>query len=506
MRKYETEILRFLNETGSTWCPLSVLSTFNVEDALRSQAIYCRDVKGTVFVTLPYFYWQEKRIARKVVARIKPLPVERQLVSELISKFEAMESQRMGFKFQFAEEQKEGIFTFIGNNLAILTGGPGTGKTSVLKCAATIIKWINGKTSITFTAPTGKAARRVTESSGFPATTLQRDIGDSGCGNPLKFVFVDNYFTDECSMLDMDTFEKTLDSLGPNTHFYLVGDVNQLPSVGIGAVLRDLIDSKAIPCCQLEKTFRQDNSSVLFDNIQIVNSGGYIPLQEGPDFVRIKTEENVMQTCIERYISGVKEFGLDQTVILTPYRKEGTICSEKLNNILQKKLNPIGSAPFIKTTVYHDEGRALPIIFQTGDPVMQLFNRDYIANGDVGKIINVKPEKGIVVVKYCDCTIEYQKDELDQLDLAYSLSIHKSQGSEYKNVIIPILRENKNVDRNSIYTGITRAKKVCCLIGEDQVIMDACKIQSAWQRYTALADEIEQAFYEKKLVEQIMVS
>lgn len=504
MSKHINEILRFLDETGSTWCPLDQLSCFNVEEAIKSGEICYRNLKGRAFVTLPYFYTQEKRVARKVVSKISPIQIDKKKVFEYIAKFEDMESRKLGIDFHYAEEQIEGIFCFLENRTAILTGGPGTGKTSVLKGAATIMKWMYGNTSFAFTAPTGKAARRITEATGFPASTAQRYIGDSGMGTPLKMICVDTFISDEGSMYDLDTFEKVLDSISPHTCFYLVGDVDQLPSVGIGAVLRDLIDSKVVPYCQLEKTFRQDNSSVLFDNIQIVKKGGYVPLKEGADFTRINTEENALQNCINLYLQGIQKYGLDNTVILTPYRKEGTICSEKLNAILQKKINPIGSRPFFKTTVYRDEGRYLPIIFQTGDPVMQLENRKYISNGDVGYIDSVNPFKETLSVNYGDCIIDYSKDELNELDLAYALSIHKSQGSEYKNVIIPILRENKNVDRNSIYTAITRAKKHCCLIGADNVIMDACKVQSAWQRYTALADEIELAYYEKNFVKKIL--
>lgn len=506
MTNHINKLLQFLDETGSTWCPLDQLPSFDVAKAIKSGELCYRNLKGRDFVTVPYFFSQEKRVARKIVNRLGSFQVDEKKILEYIAKFEKKKSEELGIDFHYAKEQVDGILCFLQNRMAILTGGPGTGKTSVLEGAATIMKWIHGNTSITFTAPTGKAARRVTEASGFPASTAQRYIRDSGKNTPLKMICSDKFISDETSMYDLDTFEKVLDSMCPHTCFYLVGDVNQLPSVGIGAVLRDLIDSKVIPCCQLEKTFRQDNSSVLFDNIQIVKKGGYVPLREGSDFMRINTEEGALDNCINLYLQSIKNYGLENTVVLTPYRKEGTICSEKLNAILQKKINPIGSRPFIKTTVYHDKSRPLPIIFQVGDPVMQLENREYIANGDVGYIYSVNPSKKILSVKYSDCKINYSEDELNELDLAYALSIHKSQGSEYKNVIVPILRENKNVDRNSIYTAITRAKKHCCLIGTDDVIMDACKIQSAWQRYTALADEIELAYCEKKFLRNILTA
>lgn len=234
----------------------------------------------------------------------------------------------------------------------------------------------------------------------------------------------------------------------------------------------------------------------------ICKKGGWLPFAEGPDFIRIRTEENILDNCINQYLNAAKKYGLENTIILTPYRKEGTICSEKINAILQKIINPIGLKPYFKTTVYRDEGRPLSIIFQEGDPVIQLENQGEIANGDVGRIICV--DGFSVTVQYCDCIITYKGRELNQLDLAYALSIHKSQGSEYKCVIIPFLKENRNLDRNMIYTGITRAKKICIVLGEDKVIQDACKIQSAWVRHTFLAEELQ--IYKKTMEIRSMLS
>lgn len=482
------EIKKYISETASTWVPENALSQFPIRE-LQQELIVSRQYHGITYFTLPEIAKMEKFIASAIISRVGKREVNIPLILSLIGRFEQEESKECGFEFHFAQEQKEGIITLISNNVAILTGGPGTGKTSTLKCLVRVIRWLEPYTTIAFTAPTGKAARRVTESTGYDATTLQKKIGDTGedC-NKLKVVQDDVLITDEVSMLDMPTFYKALLALSKQTAWYLVGDVDQLPSVGIGAILRDLIDSGLIPCCQLQQTFRQDNSSILFENIQTVKKGGYLPLVEGKDFLRINTEENVERTTLETYLSKVEEWGLQQVVILTPYRKHGTICSEVLNQKIKEILNPRGNGnPFIDCII-HREDRELKYTFSVGDPVMQLENRDECANGDVGSVTEISGKK--LIVKYGDEKVSYWPDTYAQLDLAYAMSIHKSQGSEYKCVIIPILGENRNLDRNLIYTGITRAKKECIVIGKDEIIQSACKAQSAWNRITFLCEEI----------------
>ena len=482
----EKKVLRYLNDTGSSWAPIDKIDCDVINDVQRGK-LCLRQKFDRFFVTFPYYKEMEEKIADMVVSRLRPVNVDTSLITAYIRRFEQEESARLGFSFNLSPEQEEGVITLLQNRLAILTGGPGTGKTSVLKCVAQIIHWIKTPSSISFTAPTGKAARRVKESTGFFAVTVQSAIKDSGEEiQELRAITSDNVFTDEVSILDMETFYKLLLSLSPWTKLYLIGDVDQLPSVGIGAILRDLIDCGIVPCCQLEKNFRQDNDLTLFENIQIVKKGCYLPLREGHDFRRIKTEENCFDNSIKLYLEGVKEYGSENTVILTPYRKEGTVCSERINEKLQRICNPIGTA--IHTTVIREDGRKLNMTFRVGDPVIQLVNRGRIANGDVGYITQIKGKE--IQVQYTDCIVRYYPKNYSELDLAYAISIHKAQGSEYKCVIIPFLRENQNLDRNMIYTGITRAKSVVTVIGEDEVIMDACKLQSAWERHTFLCEEI----------------
>lgn len=489
MNNHELECLGYINNYASTWCPAEVLS-FDPQSDIEKGIFSCRMSKGKEYITFPYYKELEEKVAKKVISRIGHIPIDPILVESLISEFESAESNSLGKEYHLAAEQREGVMTLLSNRLAILTGGPGTGKTSVLKCVVYVIYTIKRLSVIDFIAPTGKAAKRITESTGYPAATLHRRINDVGVGmHVLNQIASDYLFVDETSMLDLESFFKLLVSIKNNTKLYLIGDVDQLPSVGIGAVLRDLIDSRMIPCCQLEQTFRQDNASMLYHNIQVIKSGARIPLQEGQDFKRIRTEKNILQNVLLEYTTAVKKYGMDEVAVLTPYRKAGTICSEKLNNTLQRIMNPDAkSKGYITTTIQRDE-RAISLMFAVGDPVMQLENTRNVANGDIGKVIKV--EEGKVTVKFFDCECVYPTNMLWQLDLAYSISVHKSQGSEYKCVILPLLKENRNLDRNLIYTGITRAKQECVVLGEDSVIQKACKIQSSWKRNTFLCEEMQ---------------
>lgn len=489
MNKQEIECLAYLNAHASTWCPATALS-FDAEQYIQNGIFVTRESNGKKFVTFPYYQELEEKVAKKVVARIGHVPIDTDRVNSLISQYEILVSKKTKVPYHLAKEQREGVLTLLSNRLAILTGGPGTGKTSILNCVTYVIRAINRLAIIDFTAPTGKAAKRITESTRCNAQTLQRRIGDAGVGTQtLSMVSPDFLIVDESSMVDIETFFNLLVSLKNTTRLFLIGDIDQLPSVGVGAVLRDLIDSKMIPCCQLEQHFRQDNLSTLFTNIQIVKSGGYIPLQEGPDFKRINTEKDILQNILTEYLAAVEKYGVDEVAVLSPYRKSGNICSEKMNNILQRMMNPDAhNKGYINSTVQRD-GRRIPIMFAEGDPVIQLQNVGVTANGDVGKVIKVKDNK--VTVKYYDCTIDYSPNMLWQLDLAYSMSVHKSQGSEYKCIILPLMKEHRNLDRNLIYTAITRAKCECTVIGEDLVIQKACKLQSSWARDTFLCEEMQ---------------
>ena len=486
------EVLKYLEENGSSWMPVSSDESFHY--SLVSK--FCPE-EGITYVTHPWFKQTEQECAKLIASKVTKISEDISRINEYIKEYE------YACHISLAEEQKAGVRQMATEKICILTGGPGTGKTSVLKCFVHVIKRLHPHTVISFTAPTGKAARRIKEGTGFEATTVQKKIHDTGReDNVLHDVFDDIVIVDEASMLDLEVFTKLLLCLSSYTRLILVGDVDQLPSVGEGSILRDLLNSNFIPATMLEKTFRQDTSSKLYENIQIVKKGCNIPLEEGADFKRFNEQGNIFKLCTKRYLENIQKFGLEQTVLLSPYRKAGNVCSKKLNSFLQKRLNPDGKS--FKTKIWRDDEEEW-IEFRVGDPVINLKNKQKIANGDTGKITFIG--KGVVTVRFNDCSYSYDiaKKELEDLDLAYALSVNKSQGSEYKCVIVPFLQEHdENLNQNLIYTAISRAKAYCEVIGNDVLIQAACKRKASLERTSFLAEEIELAMRQKNLIYQIL--
>lgn len=490
----QKEVLQYLEETGSTW--------MRCEDTERNPDLEYRNYCGKLFTTHPWYKEMEQKCSllltkKKYQGNCYPNTDEFfNTIENLIKKFE----QTNGITL--SDEQKEGVRMMCTNWIGILTGGPGTGKTSVLKCATFVLANLYRGSSFAFTAPTGKAARRITESTGFKASTIQmkiHDVGDESVN--LKMIY-DNYlFIDESSMLDLETFTRVMLCLSKYTHIFLIGDVDQLPSVNEGAIFRDLIDSGNFAYVKLEKTFRQDNNSKLFENIQIVKKGCHVPLEEGTDFKRFRTEKDAFKLCVNEYVKNIEKYGIEQTVILSPYRRVGEVCSKKLNSYIQKVVNKSGEG--VKARIHRD-GQVEYIEFRVGDPVIHLKNRKEIANGDVGTIIEVDSNK--VVVKYNDCTVNYctTNGELEDLDLAYALSVNKAQGSEYKCVIFPALQEFESLDQSMIFTAISRSTKLCEVIGLDKTLQSACKRKVVNQRRTFLREEIDTSEQQMLLLASVL--
>lgn len=484
----EIAIEKRLSDTGSTWLALKDAKGLDIQKGVVDGLVVLRKRKQTTYVTTKRIDDMERFCAKQIMLKtLRPIQktVSIEVINELITSFEKSKSET----FHFCDEQKEGIRLMVNSNLCILTGGPGTGKTSVIECVAYVLKATAERhIGIQFTAPTGKAAKRITESSGYSASTIQKYTGGFG-GNSIIRRCHDYLFCDESSFIDLETLYIMMKSLFKNVSLFLIGDINQLPSVGIGAVLRDLIDCGYIPYVHLTQTFRQDDASVLYENIQLINDGCPLPLSDGPDFLRIRTEDNILENCVSSYLEGVKMYGYEETAILTPLKKKGIICANKLNDKLQELINPpSNNLPYLKTKVTRD-GYSRNIVFKVGDPVISLDNtKDNVANGEVGKIVSVS--EGKIKVVFAGEKHSYSGKKLNQLDLAYALTIYKAQGSEYKYVILPFLEENRNLDRNMINTGVSRAKKYCVVIGKDKVIQNACKKQSSWNRITFLREDL----------------
>lgn len=374
--------------------------------------------------------------------------------------------------FKYNNLQKEAISLAINSNLMILTGGPGTGKTTALKGIIQMFKSMN--LSIGAAAPTGKASKRMSEVTGLNAKTIHRLLEYNpylGYGyneeNPLPY---DVIIIDEMSMVNVLLMSVFLKAVPPSTKLILVGDVDQLPSIGAGNILSDCIESGLIPTIRLTEIFRQDEDSEIILNAHAINNGKQIIVNNkkpNNNFFVIKKYDNdsIADEIISLVINRLpKKFNVNPTdiQILSPMRKFTSVGADELNNKLQSLLNnSINSITVGKT------------IFKLGDKVMQTKNNyeKEVFNGDVGFITDINIDEKTITVDYDDNIVIYDKTDMDELVLAYVTTIHKSQGSEYPIVIIPITKSHYNMlQRNLIYTGITRSKEICILVGQPEMI------------------------------------
>ncbi len=474
--------------SGNTWIPEyellkqgiskeSIAKSVNVEKS----AVCCK-VDGTKYLTTKNIATAENEVAFHA---LRILHGNEMLASHFYLD-KAIKRAESKLELSFDKQQIDAICAAILNNLIVITGGPGTGKTCVLNGIHFVLSELDPNLKIAYYAPTGKAASRITESTGQPAMTLNRGLGLKETSEQMQPspLLTDVVIVDEISMLDIFMAAALLKSVNSKTKLILVGDIDQIPSVGPGAVLRDFIESGVIPVVKLTKTFRQKNKDSLFQNIQYIKKG-YSFLEEGEDFhvkyvqpkAKIKYSDIYFQ-MEKDYEYLAKKYGQDQVVCLMPYRKAGTLCSNEMNRRLQNKMNPC--SPAFK---WQD------MEFRLGDPVIQLKNRLECANGDVGKVVKIDTDG--VVVRYIDITVKYTGNEMEQITLAYAMSIHKSQGSEYKGVVTCLFSEHKTMlIRNLLYTAITRAKTECILWGDQPAVEKAIRTDGSDRRFTMLTEKL----------------
>lgn len=448
---------------------------------------------GVHYLTLSQYFAAEKGIA----SRLKTLIEKESPHSFDIERI--YQSLRVGneHEIQLNEDQQQGIISALQHKVTIITGGPGTGKTTLIKKLLGILD--QSRVNYKLAAPTGRAAKRIIEGTGKFAATIHRllefDVATMGFThnehNALKLDFL---IIDEASMIDVFLANAIVKALPHNAHLILIGDIDQLPSVGAGNVLNDLIESQKVACVKLSQIFRQAQDSLIVVNAHKVNSGefpvSYLPDARN-DFMLIKDEEpeNITQQLKKLLFVELPKKGIspENAMILTPMNR-GLVGTYNLNHILQELLNPQKTPQSITYS-----GTS----FKKGDKVMQIRNNydKNVYNGDVGTIDTVDIDDKELLVDYGDHKlIPYDFEELNELVLAYAISIHKSQGSEYPAVIIPLFMQHfMLLQRNLVYTAITRAKKLCILVGQPKAMIMAIKNNKNTKRITFLQKFLTEA-------------
>ncbi len=410
-------------------------------------------------------------------------------------------------RITYAEKQREAIAKALSRGYLILTGGPGTGKTTTLKAIISMFEQRGQKVMIT--APTGRAAKRISDLTGYPAKTIHRllEVMYEGSGqlrfkhneqNPLT---CDVMIIDEMSMVDCQLFEALLRAMKLSCRLIMVGDSDQLPSVGAGNILRDMTESKKLSVVALTEIFRQAEKSLIITNAHRIVNGEQPELtRKDNDFFfiqRLNIEEasaTVLDLCARRLPDAYGFSSFDDIQVLCPSRK-GLLGTVELNKILQERLNPPGKDKAeIKGMLY---------TFRDGDKVMQTKNnydicwtRDGeagtgIFNGDIGTIVKVKRSDNTVVIDFEGRIAEYTVKNLEEAELAYAVTVHKSQGSEFNAVIIPLLGGfDKLYYRNLLYTAVTRAKKLLIIVGSKAIVEKMVANDRRTLRYTCLKDRL----------------
>lgn len=448
-------------------------------------------VGGETLIYPPYLYYAEKKVATRLLQLQQATePLSEDNLSLFIKVWEKDN------QIQLAQKQKEAIKACLHHGVLVLTGGPGTGKTTVIKGILSILKAQGLK--IRLAAPTGRAAKRLSETTGQKALTIHRllEANHLAQDDNLKLGFskdiddqldADVIILDEVSMVDIVLMHHFFNAVPDGCRIILVGDTDQLPAVGPGSVLKDIIRSQKIPAIRLDEIFRQAQTSMIIQNAHIINAGRLPDLRKQySDFVfyELNDDTSITQKILDLCTKDLPHEGFDvlkDVQVLSPMHR--FLCGvENLNLMLQEQLNPKKN---------QDELKYSSQTFRVGDKVMHIRNnyQKNVFNGDIGFIQDINNEK--LTVDYFDHIVTYEKNELNELTLAYASSVHKSQGSEYKVVIIPLSTSHYiMLQRNLLYTAITRAKQKVIIIGSKKALMTAIQSNRTQKRYTLLAERL----------------
>ena len=458
---------------------------------LKNEVILEKDLLSEQAVYLAPYYIAEKNIAATLAQLVKWQSLQFCDIKQFIKEYE----EKQGFIL--APEQSKAISAAFVNGVTVITGGPGTGKTTITKCLIELCEATSKQ--VILAAPTGRAAQRMGEATGRGAKTIHRLLeyaytkseGMKFKRNANNKITADVLIIDEVSMVDTLLMYHLTQAIPPGCQVVLVGDIDQLPSVGAGNVLRDIINCEVIPVVRLTSIFRQAQKSLIIVNAHKINAGEFPYLKDKDKdffFVSRSDPQAIVKTIVSLCRKRLPEFGeyhpLDDIQILTPMRRTVTGV-ENLNDVLQQALNPaIPGRNSIKIGTHQ---------WREGDKVMQIRNnyRKNVYNGDIGRILMIDRSASLLQVRYQDGNwhrvVDYTFSELNELVLAYAISIHKSQGSEYPVVIIPVTTQHYlMLQRNLIYTGITRAQKLVVLVGTKKALAIAVKNNKVVERHTAL--------------------
>ncbi|MFL0267205.1 ATP-dependent RecD-like DNA helicase [Candidatus Clostridium radicumherbarum] len=512
---------------GNTYMPLHLLlkegkNILTIKEEDIELVLYDNTVEGKIKVEviedkkcvfLIPFYYSELGVTKKILTLA--LDTYEPINTDVEFEIKQFEKER---NINFEASQIEAIKGAIENGIEVITGGPGTGKTTIINCIIDIFEKANMK--VFMAAPTGRAAKRMSEATGREAKTIHRLL-EIGFNEEDTMEFVkdeasslecDVVIIDEASMIDIMLMNSLLKAIAPGTRLIIVGDVDQLPSVGPGNVLRDIIESNCLKVVRLKQIFRQAKESMIIVNAHKINNGEMPLLNEkNKDFYFISGEDqnNILNTIVGLIDKRLPKFNsrwnkLQHIQILSPMRK-GVLGVQNLNKVLQNTLNP--------RHISKDEKEFRELIFRTGDKVMQIKNNYTLKwtrvaglgedeglgvfNGDVGYIENIDIENDLITVIFDDeRKVIYESMFLDELDLAYAITIHKSQGSEFPVIIIPsFMGPPLLMNKNLLYTGITRAKQLVVLVGSIKAVHFMINNNRSFERYSALkwriADIIE---------------
>lgn len=392
---------------------------------------------------------------------------------------------------EYDDVQKNGIKTVLNSGVSVVTGGPGTGKTTILKAVIEALKSAHYK--IAAAAPTGKAAKRIKEVTGVEASTIHRLLGyipgeEDYEYNNSNFLHYDAIILDEASMINIQLMDVLLDAVSPTTKLIIVGDVDQLPPIGPGNVLSDIIASGVVPTVKLTKIYRQAEGSDIIVNAHRINSGqmpAVLNSKPGTDFFFIEsspaTTPEMIADLLEKRLPAKYDVPSADIQVICP-KKAGTCGINNLNKVLQRRLNPTGIQITFGDTV-----------FRIGDRIMQTKNNydKNVFNGETGIITSIDPMEKIITSDFDGRTVQYMPGDFNEIVLCYAMTIHKSQGSEFPIVIIPIFIEAYNMlERNLLYTAVTRAKNICLIVGMKEMIRKAVETVTSVRRNTNLKEKL----------------